>query len=72
MPYGVLESINNQNKLYKRFIQTDKNNIKLFKTLKNEYHIYRARPRRTIREAKRMFYIRTFLMYENDIKRHGV
>ena len=29
---------------------------------KNEYHIYRARLRRTIREAKRMFYTRTFLM----------
>ena len=44
----------------KRFIQTDKNNIELFNTLKNEYHIYRARLRRTIREAKRMFYTRTF------------
>ena len=48
MTYGILESINNKNKLYKRFIQTDKNNIEHFNTLKNEYHIYRARLRRTI------------------------
>ena len=69
MTYGILESINNKNKLYKRFIQTDKNNIELFNTLKNEYHIYRARLRRTIREAKRMFYTRTCLMYKNDMKK---
>ena len=29
MTHGILESINNKNKLYKRFIQTDKNNIEL-------------------------------------------
>ena len=69
MTYGILESINNKNRLYKRFIQTDKSNIELFNTLKNEYHIYRARLRRTIREAKRIFYTRTFLRYKNDIKK---
>ena len=47
MLYGILESINTKNRLYKRFIQTDKNNIALFDTLKAEYHIYRARLRRT-------------------------
>ena len=57
MSYGILESINTKNRLYKRFIQTDKNNVALFDTLKAEYHIYRARLRRTIREAKRMFYV---------------
>ena len=56
MSYGILESINTKNRLYKKFIQTDKNNFALFDTLKAEYHIYRARLRRTIREAKRMFY----------------
>ena len=62
MTYGILESINNKNKLNEGFIQTDKNNIDLFNTPKNEYHIYRARLRRTVREAKRMFYTRKFLM----------
>ena len=68
MTYGILESINNKNKLYKRFLQTDKNNIELFNILKNDYHIYRARLRRTIREAKRMFYTRTILMNKNGMK----
>ena len=49
-------------RLYKRFIQTDKNNVALFDTLKEEYHIYRTSLRRTIREAKRMFYAKTFLL----------
>ena len=38
MTYGILKSINNKNKLYKRFIQTDKNNTELFNTLKDKYH----------------------------------
>ena len=69
MSYGILESINTKNRLYKRFIQTDKNNVALFDTLKAEYHIYRARLRRTIGEAKRMFYARTFLLYKNDMRK---
>ena len=69
MSYGILESINTKNRLYKRFIQTDKNKVALFDTLKAEYHIYRARLRRTIREAKRMFYARTFLLYKNDMRK---
>ena len=40
MAGGILESINNKNKLFKKCIQTDKNNIELFNTLKNEYHIH--------------------------------
>ena len=49
--------------------QQKKNNIELFNTLKNGYHIYRVRLKRTIREAKRMFYTRTFFMYINDMKK---
>ena len=72
MSYGILLSINTKNRLYKRFIQTDKNNVALFDTLKAEYHIYRARLRRTIREVKRMFYaieILKFLLYKNDMRK---
>ena len=71
MSYENLESINTKNRLYKRFIQTDKNNVALFDTLKAEYHIYiyHTRLRRTIREAKRMFYARTFLLYKNDMRK---
>ena len=37
--YGILESINTKHRLYKRFIQTDKNNVAFFDTLNAEYHI---------------------------------
>ena len=66
---GILESINTNDKLYKFFIQADKTNVDRFNTLKSDYQAYRARLRKTIREAKRMFYARTFLMYKNDMKK---
>ena len=69
MTNGILESINTKDKLYKIFIQADKANVDRFNTLKSDYQAYRARLRKTIREAKRMFYARTFLMYKNDMKK---
>ena len=69
MTNGILESINTKYKLYKIFIQADKTNVDRFNTLKSDYQAYRARLRKTIREAKRMFYARTFLMYKNDMKK---
>ena len=69
MTNGILESINTKDKLYKIFIQADKPNVDRFNILKSDYQAYRARLRKTIREAKRMFYARTFLMYKNDIKK---
>ena len=71
MTNGILESINTKDKLYKIFIQTDKTNVDRFNTLKSDYQAYRARLRKTIREAKQMFYARTFLMYKNDMKKRG-
>ena len=62
--------INNKNKLYIRLVQADKkNNFALFNTLKTEYQLYCARLRRTIREAKRMLYGTTFLLYKNYISK---
>ena len=69
MTNGILESINTKDKLYKIFIQADKVNVDRFNTLKSDYQAYRARLRKTIREAKRMFYARTFIMYKNDMKK---
>ena len=68
MSYWILELINTENRLYGLY-KLIKNNVALFVTLKAEYHIYRARLRRTIREAKRMFYARTFLLYKNDMRK---
>ena len=68
MTNGILESINTKDKLYKISIQTDKSNVDRFNTLKSDYQTYCARLRKTFREAKRMFYARTFLMYKSDMK----
>ena len=69
MTNGILESINTKDNLYKIFIQADKTSVDRFNTLKSDYQTYRARLRKTIREAKQMFYARTFLMYKNDMKK---
>ena len=69
MTNGILKSINTKDKLYKICIQADKTNVDRFNTLMSDYQAYRARLRKTIREAKRMFYARTFLMYKNDMKK---
>ena len=69
MTNGNLELINTKDKLYKIFIHANKTNVDRFYTLKSDYQAYRARLRKTIREAKRMFYARTFLMYKNDMKK---
>ena len=56
MTNGILESINTKDKLYKIFIQADNTNVDRLNTLKSDYQAYRARLKKTIREAKRMFY----------------
>ena len=63
MTNGILESINTKDKLYKISIQADKTNVDRFNTLKSDYQSYRARLRKRIGKAKRMFYARAFLMY---------
>lgn len=69
MTNGILESINTKDKLYKILVQTDSHNEALFARLKNEFKIYRATLRRSIREAKRLYYIRIFDLYKSDIKK---
>ena len=68
MTDGILKSINTKDKLYKILIQTNVVNTAIFNTLKEEFKVYRATLRRSIREAKRRYYIKTFNMYKNDIK----
>ena len=68
MTCGILESINNKNKIYKKMHTNRQNTIKLFNTLKNAYHIYRARLR-IITEGKRIFYATTFLCAKNDLQK---
>ena len=60
MTNGLLTSINTKDNLYKILMQTDTTNVELFNILKEEFKVYRATLRKGIREAKRMYYRRTF------------
>ena len=72
MTDGILKSINTKDKLYKILIQTDPEDEHLYPRLKSEFITHRTDLRRNIREAKRMYYTRTFDLYKNDIKKHGL
>ena len=67
MTDGILKSINTKDKLYKFLIQTDPEDEHLYTRLKSEFITHRTDLRRNIREAKRMYYTRTFDLYKNDI-----
>ena len=69
MTNSILKCINIKDKLYKTLIQTDRENQDLYLRLRNEFQTYRAMLRRSIREAKRLYYIRIFNTYKNDIKK---
>ena len=69
MTNGILRSINIKDKLYKILVQTDIQDEALYGRLKHNYKTYRTTLRKSIRQAKRMYYTRTFNMYKNDIKK---
>ena len=69
MTSGILKSINMKDKMYKTLIQTDITNETLYNTLKETFKSYRTALRKSIREAKRMYYVKTFDTYKNDIKK---
>ena len=69
MTSGILKSINMKDKMYKTLIQTDITNETLYNTLKETFKSYRTALRKSIREAKRMYYVKTFDRYKNDIKK---
>ena len=68
MTDGILKSINTKDKLYTVLIQIDTEDEHLYTRLKSEFITHRTVLRRNIREAKRMYYTRTFDLYKNDIK----
>jgi len=69
MTDGILKSINIKDKLYKVLIQTDTTNVDLYHKLKQEFITHRSLLRKSIREAKRNYYARTFNIHKNDIKK---
>ena len=66
-----MNSINKKDKLYKILFQTDTNNTVLYERLKTEFKEYRAGLRKTIRKAKRNFYIHihVYNRHKNDIEK---
>ena len=70
---GILNSINTKNMLYKIFIQADSQNVDTYNNnFKLEYINYKATLRKSIRAAKRMYYLRLFTPHKNDIKKNLV
>ena len=67
MSNGLLKSINTKDRLYKKLIKTDIEDPQ-YVTLKNEFTNFKNTLRRSINEAKRLYYMRTFALYKNDVK----
>ena len=68
MTSALLKSINTKNQLYKEWIKTGVSNLYFFSRRKDEFKSYYNTLRRSIKEAKRLYYTRTFAIYKNDIK----
>ena len=60
---------NTKNALYKILIQTSPTNEDVHNRLKSEYTEYRAKLPKSIREAKRLYYLRLFVIHKNDIQK---
>ena len=60
MTNGLLKSINTKDKLYKKLIKTDINEDPQYVILKNEFPNFKNTLRRSINEAKRLYYMRTY------------
>ena len=67
MTNGLLTSIKMKDKLYKTLFQTTVN-TDLFIALKTEFKFYQKVLRRSIREAKYLYYTKTFALYKGDMK----
>ena len=54
--------------MYKILVKADNVDAAAYTNLKAEFNAYKKTLRRSINEAKRLYYIRTFELYRNDIK----
>ena len=67
MTKGILKSINTKDKLYTNLVKMNINNVQ-YTALKAEFTNFKNTLRRSINAAKRLYYMRTFALYKNDIK----
>ena len=65
---GILKSINTKDKMYKKLMKADNLDEVMYANLKAEFNDYKKTLRRSINEAKQLYYKRTFELYRNDIK----
>ena len=65
---GILKSINTNYKMYKKLMKADNLDEAMYSNLKAEFNDYKMILRRSINEAKQLYYKRTFDLYRNDIK----
>ena len=69
MTNGIFKSIKEKDKLYKKLVTRLTLMTKIaYANLKAEFTNYKKIPRRSINEAKHLYYTRTFALYKNDIK----
>ena len=65
---GTLKSINTKATMYKTLIKTNIEDEINYANLKTDFNNYKKILRRSINEAKRQYYLRTFELYKNNIK----
>ena len=68
----ILKSINTKDRMYKKLLRAKISNSESYAILKAEFKAYQSSLRRSIKEAKRLYYIKVFNMYKNDIKQTWV
>ena len=68
MTYGILKSINTKDILYKKLVKADIHDEIRYSALMAEFGEYKKILRRSINEAKHLYYARTFALYKNDVK----
>ena len=68
MTNGILKSINTKDKLCKKVVKSDVGGNAQYTTLKKEFNIFKNTLRRSINEANRLYYMRTFALYKHDLK----
>ena len=67
MTNGILKSINTKDKLYKNLVKMNMEDVQ-YTRLKAEFIHFKYTLRRSINAAKRLFYLKTFAHYRNDLK----
>ena len=65
---GILRSIKTKNKLYKELRQTDTEDVEAFESIKIRFNRFHNILRQSIKEAKRIYFVRTFERFKYDIK----